>query len=258
MGYTGRVHTPSSRLLASLAVDVARLRAVAARDLTAPVPTCPAWVVDDLVRHVANGLRNVALRRVLGEDAILRPGSTEADPLAALAHAHTDFVAELETRPLDELAQQPPHNAYTPAETAYFWLRRMTHEIAVHRADAELALHESVTAVPADLAADGITEMLELFLRYGSRENPDRYADLLSDWADRWLLLSAGGGRWQIRVTPGGVDTATTQDTDAPAAVHGEPTALLMWLYNRGDDVTMTGDPALATRTRELLDRAMS
>jgi uncharacterized protein (TIGR03083 family) len=245
-------------LFASLAADVARLRAVAARDLTLPVPTCPDWVVDDLVRHVANGLRNVALRRVRGQDMILRPDPTETDPLGAVERAYAEFVAELRMRPLDELAEQSPENAYAPAETAYFWLRRMTHEIAVHRADAELASHESVTTVPPDLAADGITEMLEVFLRYETHAYTEQYADLLTDWGDDWLLLTAGEGRWRIKVTPAGVDTAPVECTGAPATVHGEPTALLMWLYHRGRDVTVTGDPELIGRTRGLLDRATS
>lgn len=259
VGYTGQMHIDSSRLLTSLAADVIRLRAVAARDLTAPVPTCPDWSVDYLVRHVGNGLRNVALRRVLGQDPIPRPNTTEPDPLGTLERAHADLVVELGTHPLDELAEQPPENEYTPAETPYFWLRRMTHEIAVHRADVELALHESVTTVPPDLAADGITEMLELFGRYSSHENTGRYADLLTDWEGRWLLLTAGEDRWRVEVTPVGLDLARTADAaGASATVRGEPTALLMWLYNRGNGVTMTGDTELVTRTRALLDRALS
>lgn len=189
----------------------------------------------------------------------MNASATEADPLAALDHAHTDFLTELATRPLDELARRPPQNAHTPAETAYFWLRRMTHEIAVHRADVELALREPVTTLPPDLATDGITEMLEMFLRYASHENPARYADLLTDPDGRWLLLTAGEGRWRITLTPTGVETAMTNDGgDAPATVAGEPTALLLWLYNRGSDITTTGDHALLTRTRDLLDRAMT
>lgn len=215
-----------------------------------PVPTCPDWVVDDLVRHVANGLRNVALRRVRGQDMILRPDPAETDPIGAVERAHADLVAELRKHPLDELAAQP-------TETAYFWLRRMTHEIAVHRADAELAAHESVTTVPPDLAVDGITETLEVFLRYETHAYPEHYADLLADWGGDWLLLTAADARWRITVTPAGVDTAPTGRTAAPATVHGEPTALLMWLYRRGDDVTVTGDPELTGRTRDLLDRAM-
>jgi uncharacterized protein (TIGR03083 family) len=253
------VHVPSSRLLTSLAADVDRLHAVAARDLTAPVPTCPDWVVDDLVRHAGNALRNVALRRVLGQDPILRPDPPVADPLAALRQAHADLVAELVTRPLDELAGQPPPNAHTPAENAYFWLRRMTHEIAVHRVDAELALGEPVTAVPPDLAVDGITEVLEMFLRYASHVNPGKFADLLTDWGDTWLLLSAGDGRWRVTVTPTGVDTAVIGETDGAAAtVRGEPAAVMLWLYGRGDGVTSTGAAELVDRTRAVLRRALS
>lgn len=247
---------PSARLLSSLAADAERLRAVAARDLTARVPTCPDWVVDDLVRHVANGLRNVALRRVLGQDPIIEQSITDADPIAAVERAHTDFVAELQTRPLDELAEQPPPNDYTSAETAYFWLRRMTHEIAVHRADAELALGDAVTPVPHDLAVDGVAEMLELFLRYGSRDSHEKFVELLNDWGDERLLVRAGEGSWLISVTPAGVNVAAG-DGRAAATLHAEPTTMLMWLYNRGDGVTSEGDPQLIARMRGLLDRSM-
>ncbi|MGH3901098.1 MAG: maleylpyruvate isomerase N-terminal domain-containing protein, partial [Pseudonocardiaceae bacterium] len=40
-----------------------------------------------------------------------------------------------------------------------FWARRMSHETAMHRADAELALGREF-ALPADIAADGISEWL--------------------------------------------------------------------------------------------------
>ena len=43
----------SARLLESLAADFARLRAVATTtDLTIAVPSCPGWVLADLVGHV--------------------------------------------------------------------------------------------------------------------------------------------------------------------------------------------------------------
>src|SRR6266487_2274331 len=42
------------RLRENLAADVGRLREVA-EDMTALVPTCPGWIVEDLVRHVADG-----------------------------------------------------------------------------------------------------------------------------------------------------------------------------------------------------------
>ncbi|MGN6791264.1 MAG: maleylpyruvate isomerase N-terminal domain-containing protein, partial [Streptosporangiaceae bacterium] len=34
-----------------LAAEAARLHEVAARNLAAPVPTCPGWTVEDLVLH---------------------------------------------------------------------------------------------------------------------------------------------------------------------------------------------------------------
>jgi hypothetical protein len=41
-----------SQVLDCLAVDFARLRAVAPSDPAAAVPTCPGWTVADLTRHV--------------------------------------------------------------------------------------------------------------------------------------------------------------------------------------------------------------
>lgn len=61
----------TARLLECLDTDVARLREVAARDLSAPVPTCPEWTVEELVRHrvVVDGDRAgnliASLRRLL-------------------------------------------------------------------------------------------------------------------------------------------------------------------------------------------------
>ena len=56
-----------------------------------------------------------------------------------------------------------------------FWARRMALEIAVHRYDGELA-HGDATAIPDDLALDGIDEMLKVFLAGDcvDRTTPDR------------------------------------------------------------------------------------
>lgn len=241
-------------MLASLGTDIGRLHAVAAQDLTAPVPTCPSWTVTDLVSHVANTIGNVALRQLRGKGPI----AVGVDPLRALDRVRAEFVAELQTRQVDDQRTTPLGRAFTPAQAAYFWLRRMTHEIAIHRVDAELALHEPVTAVPQDLAVDGITEMLDVLLRYGSREFPGQYAGLLSDWRGHWLLLTTGDVGWRITVTPAGIDTSITTRADARTIIGATPSTLLMWLYNRSDDVTIAGDPELARRTQLLLDKATS
>jgi Mycothiol maleylpyruvate isomerase N-terminal domain len=75
----------TARLLDGLDGDVRRLRAVAARGFTAPVPRCPAWTVEDLVRHVANGYVNVVVRRLRAARGDTGTGPhTSEEPLAAL------------------------------------------------------------------------------------------------------------------------------------------------------------------------------
>ena len=46
-------------------------------------------------------------------------------------------------------------------QTAVFWLRRIVHETVIRRADAALALQRA-TEIAFDLAADGITELLQI------------------------------------------------------------------------------------------------
>ena len=146
-----------SRLLHCLDAEVARLRAAAARDLTAPVPTCPEWTVEELVRHVANFYLNVVVRRLHMPEDVPRV-KLAPDALAALDRGYNAVVQDLAGRQPDEHVGQMPH------ETVYYWTRRTTHETAVHRVDAELAVASPVVPMPRDLAIDGIDEMLTGFL----------------------------------------------------------------------------------------------
>ena len=60
-------------------------------------------------------------------------------------------------------ARRPEEQAYTwysPDQRVGFWIRRMAQETVIHRVDAELADGELLAAIPADLAADGIDELL--------------------------------------------------------------------------------------------------
>src|SRR5215472_13415066 len=119
-----------THLLDRLARDHARLREVAARDLTARVPNCPEWTVEDLVRHLANGYVNVVVRRLRGTPADApREDLSGEEPLAALDHCYATLNAEFAAQ--DPAWQVGPN----PAETVRFWIRRMAHETLIHRID---------------------------------------------------------------------------------------------------------------------------
>jgi uncharacterized protein (TIGR03083 family) len=234
---------PSSLLLTCLAEDVARLNALAEEHLTVPVPACPGWTLGDLVRHVANGLLNVALRQVRMPDPAPEEDLTSAEPVAALRRCHAAFAREV---------------GALAGATAYFWLRRMAHETAVHRIDAKVAAGQPVGPIRVDLAVDGVGEALAVFLDHETHAWRAEYQDDLTDWDDRWLLVSAGVAGWRVTVRPDGVRVEPTDEDGATAVVSGAPTALLLWLYGRGDDVVADGDGALVAQIRRLLSAAMS
>ena len=139
----------------------------------APVPTCPAWTVQDLLRHVG-GVHRWATSYL----RTARSGPTSADEEA-------EFFTEV---PPDELtgwyrqglaalvdalsSADPALDCWTflPAPSPLaFWARRQAHETSVHCADAEAAAGIA-SGFPTDLAVDGIDELLNGFIvRPGGR-----------------------------------------------------------------------------------------
>src|SRR3712207_3778827 len=153
------------RYLGCLTADQATLRAIAARDLTSPVPTCPGWSLADLVRHVAVVyLHKVeCMRRGEFPRPWPPPGVNDEEPVALLDRAYAALRHEFGVRaPTD-----PAPTFFRPDQTVGFWLRRMTQESVVHRVDAELAVRVPVGHVPAELAVDGVDEVLRVFLGDG-------------------------------------------------------------------------------------------
>ena len=71
----------------------------------------------------------------------------------------------------------------------------MAQETVIHRIDAELALGSTVAPVPADLAVDGIDEVLVVFLAYASALWCEDFGDDLAEADERPVLVSTGGVR---------------------------------------------------------------
>lgn len=214
-------------MLDVLADEVRRLRVLASGDLAARVPTCPGWSVGDLVEHVARGFRTV-----VGKES----DPPDHDPPAALDQAYTALAAAF--------AEQPDH----------FWIRRMAQEAAIHRFDAELALGAPLTPFPEDFAVDAIGEMLDVFLRRETHNWPQDYTADLTEWGTLWLRIAD----WRIDVHLLGVDVTPVDADDPAASVHGQPGAVLLWLYNRGGDVSVSGDLQRITQVKRLLTTAMN
>ena len=251
-----------SRYLECLSADYGDLRdAATAVELTAPVPSCPGWTMSDLVFHVAEVYLHKVTLMVHGEvppDWQRRPGR------AGVRWPYSPGYAAV----LAQFSAREPGSStltwYEPDQTVAFWIRRMAQETVVHRIDAELAAGLPVTPVPADLAVDGVDEVLTRMLAYGSVAWPEEFAELegehlAGEGGQDTITVAAGRAAWTVRPSPREVvveDGAVDQPSDHPRAmVEGPPDLLLRWLWGRADDGAgrVTGDPAWAGYLRRML-----
>jgi uncharacterized protein (TIGR03083 family) len=245
----------SSRLLTCLAADYERLREVAARDLTASVPSCPGWVVNDLVHHVAEVyLHKVECIRLRRAPDSWPPDFSAEEPIALLERAYAALTAEFDKH----VPTDPAYTWYEPDQTVGFWIRRMAQETVIHRIDAELALRADSAPVPGDLAVDGIDEVLALFLEYGSHRWAEEFGPALKEASGRAVRIATDMESWVVVTNPGGVDLDISGERTAAATVLGTPEVLLRWLWARGGDeeIRINGDAEAVTELRGLLATA--
>jgi uncharacterized protein (TIGR03083 family) len=135
-------------------------------DLTVPVPSCPGWNVGQLARHLGGAQRwavGVVQSRAsepVAEPEDVRDLSAYGDEDPAVVGP---WLAEGAAALADALrAAGPDAPLWTPVPggSAPFYARRFTHETAVHRADATLALGEQYR-LDQDVALDAFDEWLQ-------------------------------------------------------------------------------------------------
>lgn len=227
------------------------MREVAARDLTARVPSCPEWDVNELVRHTAAVyLHKVeAMSSGMPQEGEWPPAGIEnEETLALFDRGYRELIHEFDTRePGDGAATW-----YAPDQTVGFWIRRMAQETVIHRVDAELALNEPIAPIPDDFAVDGVDEVIVVFLSYITRTWAAEIPEL-KDCDGRSVRVIAGGRSWTLHLTPEGV--AVDDAADADATVSGAPSDMLLWLWRRGSDdpITIQGDGALVAKLHDLM-----
>jgi uncharacterized protein (TIGR03083 family) len=252
-----------SRFLDRLSADFARLRAVAPIDPAAAVPTCPGWTVADLTRHVGEVYLHKTLAMREGAEPEPWPPAELADeePVALLDRAYAGLRQEFATRSPED----PAGSWYTPDQTVGFWIRRMAQETVIHRIDAELGTGQPVAPVPADLAVDGIDELLKVFVAYGVAEWGGYFSGIL-DGSPGWrytVRTDGDGAVWRARTGPGlfaveggaGGGAADLADA-ADVAVSGPPEAVLRWVWNRSGEpsgVTVEGAPEAVEELRRCI-----
>ncbi|MEN9643748.1 MAG: hypothetical protein RL238_417 [Actinomycetota bacterium] len=217
--------------------------------LDAKVPTCPTWTVAHLVAHQSM-VHRWATAHVLGTDPDAVPGQTELrarpDLLEYFNTGLGEVVAALRAAPADLQAMTFLHDV-TDART--FWARRQAHETTVHAVDALAAVLGRVpttdeAGVPAQVADDGIDELLRGFFTRGRSK--------LYDGTPRTIrVVTTDTGRsWFLRVDEQLTVPDEPPGTPADVDLRGTAAALHLALWNRGDDIEVSGDGSLVARWR--------
>ncbi len=215
----------------------------------AKVPTCPAWNVRALLAHQTM-VHRWATAHVTGTDPTALPSETNIRRSVADLH---DYYAEGLGRLLEALDEALADlnamiflNDAPPARE--FWARRQAHETTVHMVDALAAALGRVptteeAAIGRDLALDGIDELLAGFFTRGRTRlfEGESFTMLVTpDDSDR---------RWHIQVAE--TLTISAEPTRSPRlSISGRAATVYLGLWNRGNELTLTGDKKLMDRWR--------
>jgi uncharacterized protein (TIGR03083 family) len=232
------VTTPAyAELVSAVRREAESMLAAGRQDLDRSVPTCDGWTVDDLFRHVAGVFTFVST--IVHERATSRPEQVELPASETssdvLAHALEELVDGL--RSCD--ADTPMWNWSSQPDDAAFWARRMAHEAAVHRFDAQRSF-DVAQPVDADLARDGLDELVDVILpRVVARDRP-------SLPVGTFLFASGDDELWQVQVDDDGVRRLDALK-EPDVTVRGTTSALLLAAYSRvpWSSLELSGDTTL-------------
>jgi uncharacterized protein (TIGR03083 family) len=201
--------------------------------LVKEVPSCPGWHVENLVAHLG-----AVYQRVVGH--LQRAGAPPPDEVAATVPKGPAVVAwwEEQLRTVQQALRdaEPDDPAWHPfhkPQHAAFFHRRIAHETAVHRWDAQLSIGLPDPVDPPELAADGVDEVLDTFL-----PSDTDLAERISVTGVVRLAATDIDAHWVVRIREGGVnllDTGSWFDTEPEIAAVTEATAsdLLLVLWGR-------------------------
>ncbi|MFC9925112.1 maleylpyruvate isomerase family mycothiol-dependent enzyme [Streptomyces sp. NPDC127190] len=226
-----------------IALQTEQLRAVvtSGADLSATVPTCPDWSLEELVRHMGGALRWVdTLVRARAQENIpwdqvpLGAGPEERGDAVAL----DKWLAESGERVVAALREAGPDAAvwsWKGEPTAGFWARRMTHEITVHRADAVLAAGQGYTVAP-EIAADAIDEWLGIIGFIQQHRGDDKRFRLEGPMRSIHLHATDAGpelnAEWLLEFGAEGVRWRRGHEK-ATVALRGPLTSVMLAFYRR-------------------------
>lgn len=239
-----------------------RVATLPIESLDAPVPGLADWNVERVVRHLGkihNWVANLVaagpgadLGAVAGASATMPKGP---DCLPAYRDAHEGMLAALEACDPDQ-----PVTTFVGEDTVAFWCRRMAHELAIHRIDADDAVHAVGGPEPRPLdpttALDGVDEWLHVFV---ASRGGDPAGDAHGRLGGAELVLEATAGdhapaRWRAtfdaaaeRCSIAGYDASASQPApDATLTGPSDALLLVCWRRRPIETVAVSGDPSAA------------
>jgi uncharacterized protein (TIGR03083 family) len=247
-----------------------------APDLAADVPACPGWTVADLAAHTGN-VHRWATAIVAERADARRPFPAVESPWPS-ADGWAQWLTAGAVPLLAALRSAGPAAevwTWGAGRTSGWWARRMVHETAVHRADAQLALGIEPVIDPVT-AADGIDEFLQ---NLPDARRPARNLASLPAGASVHLHATDSDGEWLVRFGadgprgegPGGEGHGgegnggegngtmswTRGHEKATAAVRGPVADLLLFAYGRypaaAPRLSVFGDASLLALWQEKL-----
>ncbi len=233
----------------------------ARKGLDAVVPTTPGWTVGDVVAHLGQVHRQKThiVRELIADEEPDWNSFAAPEGVELLQWFEEGFHELTSVLSVADPATHV-HTWHEPDQTVRFWIRRMAHETLIHRVDAELG-HGSHTAVDPVLGADGVDEILEVFMGGYPPWAEVVRSQVVVGLESEGRSWRVGFGSWSGTspnsrrefVDEPGIEL--DDGDDAPSAmIRGAGDALDLFLWGRGsaDGLMVEGHPSVLLYLRDV------
>jgi uncharacterized protein (TIGR03083 family) len=205
----------------------------------APVPSCPGWTVNRLLRHITR-VHAWAVGVLRGAD----PKNVEfvQPPDDELESAYVRGVGRLVEALTSTPRTRQVWTMYPFATPVGFWARRQAHETLIHRVDAQLAAGTGVMEIETEVAEDGLAELLMDLA-------PERFVAQPSMVTATVTFTPLDCNRaWTVTAGRQGLTTVEEARDRSDLTIFGTSSDLYRWAWNRArdDEVALRGDLRLA------------
>lgn len=252
-GFTDRIDFAGH--LEIIGTSVGRLvEDAGATDLDDPVPPTPDWTVRELIAHlgmVHRWARYIVANGVTDDPSVPTEPAPQDGAIIEWLTAGADRLIETLDAAPDDLQALKFLKAAAPAKQ--FWARRQAHESTMHAVDTLAARHGRLpttkeAGIGTDLALDGLDELLVGFV-------PRRSTQLHTDSGELTFVVAPTDAdlAWTVTLSDGPPVTVRglAGDAEDRTVLTGTAAALYLGLWNRGDEIAVTGEPDLLGEWRD-------